>query len=487
MDEARALILAAGAGLAVVIGAIALAFAIARMKWKGILRRADRAGRTMGLEPLNDPRIPIGQWYGGEWRGRPFVLTYVNMRTGAGRNSSVVSGLHLAMSVRAGAEIGSVQKRARPRRKSATFDELFRVARPDALPVAPREALQAFAWQFPRADLSVRARVRVPRGWLLPGELEQGRSVLFAQRWGAEVPVERVGEMLDGMSGITGALEEASAAATAGDEVATARRRARVAQLGSVGCPGCGCSLPVIPGEQATTCLFCGTAATLPAEVVAGLDAMPRTAEAIEREGRQAYAEAVADAKLSSPLFVMAFGLVFVCSLCAAVVGTLFAVRGLGTWAGMGADAAWTVAGVLSTVLGIGGFVGLLAGLVGFLGWKRRRTVRGVLARVDHQGEVPADCPRCGVTVRVPSGSASLLCASCGSALLASHGLLIQWVEDAHQRRDEWRIAAGRVLDADAIRDFERTPRAVVAVLALGIVMFTAALALMGLVAILAG
>jgi hypothetical protein len=489
VDEARALLLAAAAsmvGMALILG---LAFAVATLKWKGIIRRADRLARAFDLTRLNRPRMPIGQWYGGSWKGRPFVATYVNMRIGAGRGSSVISGLHLAMAARVGGEIGSLLKRTRglSRRKSHTFTDLYRASRPEALSDAGREALQAFAWEFDRADLSLRPRARVPRGWLLPGVLEDGRSVLFVQRWRREVPTERAGEMLDAMGAIVGALEEASTALRAGDEVAAARRRAQVAELGTVGCRGCGASLPVEAGTTATRCLFCGESAQLPSALVADLEALPRAAARVEDEGRQAYAAAVADARVSSPLGSMVIGVVFVFVLVGLIMGPIFLVRGLAAPIGIDPGTAMAVGGVIAALLGVGGLFGLVAAIIGVTRWRRQRTIRGVLARADERAGTSAPCPQCQAPVKIPPRAATLLCASCGSPLLASHGLLIVWAADAAQRADEWRTSAARVLDADAIADFERTPRAVFIGLMGTMVLFSAGLAVVGIAVTLFG
>jgi len=489
VEEARVIVLATAAAVVGMVLILGLALSIALLKWKVIRRRADRLGRALQMTRLNRPRLPIGQWYGGSWKGRPFVATYVNMRIGAGRNASVISGLHLAMAVRAGGEIGALQKRTRglSRRKAHSFTDLYRANRPDVLTHAAREALQAFAWEFDKADLSLRSRCRVPRGWLLPGVLEDGRSVLFAQRWRRELPVERVGEMLDAMNAIVGALEEASAAVDAGDEVAAARRRAQVAELGSVGCSGCGASLPVIPGDTATACLFCGRAATLPEPLVTGLESVPRDAARVEKEGRQAYAAAVAEARATSPAFAMVFGTVFVLALVGLTVGPIFAVRAMAEQLGVSEGSAMALGGVAAAVLGIGGFVGMCAALIGLSSWRRRRTIRLVLARADRRAGSETPCPRCQAPVRIPGRAATLICASCGSLLLASHGLLITWLDDAARRADEWRISAARVMDADAIADFERTPRAVFIGTLVLMVLCSAGIALVSVIAALVG
>lgn len=484
MDEARAMFLAAGAGVGALVVVLTLALGISALKWKGIIRRADRLGRALKLTRLNRPRMPIGQWYGGSWKGRPFVATYVNMRVGAGRGASVIPGLHLAMAVRAGNEIGALQKATRglSRRKKHTFTDLYRTTRPDVLREASREALQAFAWEFDQADLSLRSRTKVPRGWLLPGVLEDGRSVLFAQRWRREVPVERAGEMLDAMGAIVGALEEDSLVLDAGDEIAAARRRARVAELGSVGCDRCGASLPVEAGETATTCLFCSAVSSLPAQLVADLDTLPRDATRIEEEGKKAYADAVAEARTSSPLFTMVFAFVFVFVIVGLVVGPIFLGRAAGIQLGLSEGHAMALGGVVATVLGIGGFVGMLAGLIGLIGWRRKRAFRLALDVADRRAGSEGPCPRCQAPVRIPDRAATLLCAACGSPLLASHGMLIAWVDDATRRADDWRTSAARILDADAIADFERTPRTVFLGLLTISVLFSGVLALVGLV-----
>ncbi len=489
MDEARAIFLAAGAGVGGLVVVLTLALGVSALKWKGIIRRADRLGRGLKLTRLNHPRMPIGQWYGGSWKGRPFVATYVNMRVGAGRGASVIPGLHLAMAVRAGNELGALQKRTRglSRRKQHAFTDLYATTRPDSLREASREALQAFAWEFDQADLSLRSRTRVPRGWLLPGVLEEGRSVLFAQRWRREVPVDRVGEMLDAMSAIVGALEEDSAALDAGDEIAAARRRARVAELGSVGCDRCGASLPVTAGETATACLFCGSETALPAHLVADLEALPRDAARIEEEGKKAYAEAVAEARTSSPLFTMVFAFVFVFVLVGLTVGPIFLGRALGVQLGLSEGHAMALGGAAATLVAVGGFVGLLAGLVGVTRWRRKRAFRMALAVADRRAGTEAPCPRCRADVRIPDRAATLICATCGSPLLASHGMLIAWMDDATRRADEWRTGAARVLDADAIADFERTPRTVFVGLLVISVLFSGSLALIGIVVSLLG
>ena len=489
MDEARALFLAAAASMGGMVLILGLALVVAISKWKGIVRRADRLGRALKLTRLNRPRMPIGQWYGGSWEGHPFVATYVNMRIGAGRGSSVISGLHLAMAARAGGEIGSLLKRTRglSRRKTHAFTDLYQASRPEALTDAGREALQAFAWEFDRADLSLRPRARVPRGWLLPGVLEDGRSVLFAQRWRREVPLERVGEMLDAMGAIVGALEEASKALRAGDEVAAARRRAQVAELGSAGCGGCGASLPVQAGSTSTACLFCGAAAQLPAALVADLEALPRDAARVEEEGRAADAAAVADARISSPLGSMVLAFVFVVVLVGLITGPIFLARGLAAPLGMDPDTAMVLGGVTAAALGVGGLVGLVSAMIGVTSWRRRRTIRGVMATADERAGTSAPCPSCRAPVRVPDRAATLLCAACGSPLLASHGLLISWAADAAHRADEWRTSAARVLDADAIADFERTPRAVLIGLLGTMVLFSAGLTVVGIAVSLFG
>lgn len=218
-------------------------------------------------------------------------------------------------------------------------------------------------------------------------------------------------------------------------------------------CDGCGAGLPVALGEPRVRCAFCSAERPVP-DLEQAEDLTARAASA-EREGlealREAYTQRLQPTSTQRMVTFMAW---FIAPTSAGSVLALFLYT-----AGIGGQAVFPIA-TYATV-GVGAL-----GLFLSTRWLRRRAARRAeeltrRAQSALSGEAqPARCPSCAGNVQAPAQAAALCCPFCRSPLLASHGMLVRWAEDAEERRLAWVAQAGELLDRVRARELRSSRRA---------------------------
>lgn len=226
-----------------------------------------------------------------------------------------------------------------------------------------------------------------------------------------------------------------------------------VHHLRTLGCPGCGASLPVEGAASMLSCRFCGQAVPVPDDLPDEEAVDASVQDALERARRKVRSRLFGSTAMAFEPVGVILGIIV-----SILLGALLAVYGYET---------------LGTIVG---FVGFFVGGIPFIlffyavdrrvsGWRARRVAR----RIELQ-QADAACTRCGAPVVVPGGTVQLDCAHCEARLLASDGLLVAWDEDLD--------AAVDALDARAAELEDKSGRIAVKVGYVVIFGFIAAAAL---------
>jgi len=231
-------------------------------------------------------------------------------------------------------------------------------------------------------------------------------------------------------------------------------------------CGGCGAGLPVAVGKRSVRCAFCGAVCSVP-ELDSAVELTARAVSA-EREGldalRAVHARRLEPTMTQQVVAGMAWAIIPGSATCTG--GLVLHSEGI---------VSEGMFPVLSyATLGLGALGWYLSRK-----WLRRRAARKAeqftcRARRKMRGaEVPAQCPSCGGNVQVPDQAATLSCPFCSMPLLASNGMLVNWVEDAEERRIEWLARADDLLDRVHVRELRAARRApvVVSVVCMGIAL----------------
>lgn len=234
-------------------------------------------------------------------------------------------------------------------------------------------------------------------------------------------------------------------------------------------CVECGAGLPIALGRRSVRCIFCG--AERPVPELGGAVELTARAESAEREGldalRAAHARRLEPTRTQQAVAGMAW--VIVPASAMGVVALMLLSEGI---VSEGAFPFLTYA-----TLGLGALGWSLSRK--WLRWWATREVERLTKRAhrDMSGVVlPGQCPSCGGNLQVPDRAAALSCPFCRVPLLASHGMVARWAEDAEERRLEWLERANDLLDRVRARETRAARRApiVMSVAAMGIALSSA-------------
>ncbi|MCO4747088.1 MAG: hypothetical protein KC912_19990 [Proteobacteria bacterium] len=202
-------------------------------------------------------------------------------------------------------------------------------------------------------------------------------------------------------------------------------------------------TLPVAPNAQAVTCTYCDTQTTPDPALLASHADLPTRLDEVHAAGFAAMREAL-ELELLPGL-----GMTLLLLL---LPGTLtFGLTGPFLYIGTTFFPAWEVPFILGAV-GLPMVVWMASWVIplpwiSLLHWGNRAEAQATaemerLHRDSTDAPRPAQCPSCGDKLQVPHATSVICCLGCDSSLLASEGLLVQWVEDAEARSAAWKVAA---------------------------------------------
>jgi len=200
--------------------------------------------------------------------------------------------------------------------------------------------------------------------------------------------------------------------------------------LRTLGCPGCGASVPVHGQAAVASCTFCGQSVPVPDDLPDEERVDARVLHALERARQKIRARLFGSTAMAFEPAGVILGIVV-----SIAVGVLLAVY---------------VSETLGTIVG---FVGFFVGGVPFIllfyaidkrvsAWRARRVAQRIAL-----SQANAACSRCGAPVVVPGGTVQLECAHCEARLLASEGLLVAWDADLDAAVEAFDVRAAELED----------------------------------------
>jgi len=218
-------------------------------------------------------------------------------------------------------------------------------------------------------------------------------------------------------------------------------------------CDGCGAGLPVALGQPRVRCAFCGDERPVPE--LGEAEGLTARAASAEREGLAALREAHSQRLQPTSTQRVVKGMAcFIAPTSAINVLALVLYT-----AGIGGQAVFPIAACATLGVGALGFYLSTRWLQRRAARLAERLTRHVQAALSGEAQ-PARCPSCAGNVQAPARAAALSCPFCRSPLLARHGMLVRWAEDAEERRVAWVAQANELLDRVRARELRSARRA---------------------------
>jgi hypothetical protein len=207
---------------------------------------------------------------------------------------------------------------------------------------------------------------------------------------------------------------------------------------------------------QLVRCVFCGSTEAVGSGAAARVQ-LPAHAARAEEEGLVALREAFVHAHGidSSKWIIAAVVAIVVLPLVILRIASVLEISRLSVKSDM------LLVGAALVVVTVAGYIALrqrLAPRLASRDLERFRATRGAAPE-------RASCPNCAAPVQVPAGAAAVACCFCHAPLLASHGMLIRWVQQAEQRQREWKALARKIAARGTVRREAAGCTAVAAVL----------------------